>query len=260
MEVVGSTVFLVRRESSPAQLIGGIYGYGHSFPEAYTTWSDEVRGSESHQRIVRYGFGGLDCLVRFEADGYLPHLLPLQSEEASKGVRNPSEEDDDDDDQLLSTLGDVALGSHRPSRSSGKKALGIRHGGDHVPQSAIFDLKTRSIKKKETDVLGEQIARLWMMQVPNFILAFHKVGVFEDIEIRDVQKEVRKWEDDNQVILRRFAKLLRKLVSFARDSDDGKLELKREEGSSVLDLRTQTEDVGCVLPIDLEERWVLGEW
>ncbi|KAJ4289259.1 hypothetical protein N0V88_007009 [Collariella sp. IMI 366227] len=64
-----NTVFLVRRENSPTELIPGIRGFGHTFPEANTTWEPDVKGSASHQRLIRYSLGGLDLLVRFEADG-----------------------------------------------------------------------------------------------------------------------------------------------------------------------------------------------
>jgi hypothetical protein len=134
--------------------------------------------------------------------------------------------------------------------------LEIRQAGQYVPKSAIFELKTRSIKKKETDVLGEQIARLWVTQIPNFVLAFHRLGVFEEIQVHDVQKEVRKWEEDNQTVVHQFATLLETLASFARSCEGGKLELRREEGSSTLELRTQANDAGCVLPDDLKERWI----
>jgi len=68
-DMVDNTLFLVRRESSPTLKIPGIRGYGHTFPEAYTSWTAAVKGSASHQRIVRYDFGTLRCLVRSESDG-----------------------------------------------------------------------------------------------------------------------------------------------------------------------------------------------
>lgn len=72
VENIGSTVFITRRENSPTQTIPDVHGYGHTFPEAYTTWPGDVKGSESHQRIIQYSFGGMKCLVRFEADGVSP--------------------------------------------------------------------------------------------------------------------------------------------------------------------------------------------
>lgn len=75
VEVVGSTVVFVRRENSPAEVFRKLYGYGYRFPEAYTTWEPPANGSESHQRIMSYSFASLNCLVRFEADGYLLQLM-----------------------------------------------------------------------------------------------------------------------------------------------------------------------------------------
>ena len=34
VEVIGNTVFFIRRENSPTEVYTGIRGYGHTFPEA----------------------------------------------------------------------------------------------------------------------------------------------------------------------------------------------------------------------------------
>ncbi|KAL9102571.1 MAG: hypothetical protein Q9163_002289 [Psora crenata] len=43
-EVVGNTVFFTRHKNSPTPLLVGVKGYGHTFPEAHTTWDADVRG------------------------------------------------------------------------------------------------------------------------------------------------------------------------------------------------------------------------
>jgi hypothetical protein len=48
VDLVGDTIFLIRKESSLTALISDIRGYGHTFPEAYTIWELEVKGSASH--------------------------------------------------------------------------------------------------------------------------------------------------------------------------------------------------------------------
>ncbi|PNH30211.1 hypothetical protein VD0002_g4046 [Verticillium dahliae] len=63
VNVVGSTVHLIRREKSPNETIDDVRGYGHTFPDAYTTSDREARGSASHQRILSYCFGGLRSVV-----------------------------------------------------------------------------------------------------------------------------------------------------------------------------------------------------
>ncbi|EGY16034.1 uncharacterized protein VDAG_07198 [Verticillium dahliae VdLs.17] len=63
VNVVGSTVHLIRREKSPNETIDDVRGYGHTFPDAYTTSDREARGSASHQRILSYCFGGLRSVL-----------------------------------------------------------------------------------------------------------------------------------------------------------------------------------------------------
>ncbi|OAL31300.1 hypothetical protein AYO20_08210 [Fonsecaea nubica] len=74
-EKVGSTLFLIRKENNPRDTIPDVRGNGHTFPEAYTNRNPACIGSQSHQRLVSYSFGGLNLVVRFEIDGYLPRKL-----------------------------------------------------------------------------------------------------------------------------------------------------------------------------------------
>jgi hypothetical protein len=64
-EMIGDTVFLIRKENSPTEFIKDVKGYGHTFLASYTKWDDGLEKSASHQRIITYDFGGLQCLVRF---------------------------------------------------------------------------------------------------------------------------------------------------------------------------------------------------
>lgn len=247
VECVGSTVFFIRRENSPTQTIPDVRGYGHTFPEAYTTWDAAVRGSETHQRVIKYSFGGLKCLVRFEADGYHPDLAPVDK-------RNDKETGNESVDDLLSALTDTSVTSHQ---SSGKE-LTIESGGSPVPQSSIFDLKTRSIKKKDADIMAEELPRLWMSQISNMVVAFHKSGVFQDIQKLDARDRVKQWEDDQKDDISKFAALLKLLAGFARGKPDGRFELFHDEACSNLTIREVCEDVGKALPDDVEDRWILG--
>jgi len=64
VDVIGDTVFMVRREESPTQMITDLQGYGHTFPEAYNSWDVDVWNSTSHQRIIAYSFGGIQIFIR----------------------------------------------------------------------------------------------------------------------------------------------------------------------------------------------------
>ncbi|KAL8714539.1 MAG: hypothetical protein Q9220_001487 [cf. Caloplaca sp. 1 TL-2023] len=250
VEIVGDTVFFVRRENSPTELIPGVTGFGHSFPETYTTWEAEVKKSESHQRILRYDFGGLDLLVRFEADGYLNKLIPARYKDRT-ATQCPG--DPDLDDSFSSAL-QVSM---KQQLRSGKQ-LTISHGGESVPQRAIFDLKTRSFRKRDQDTLAETLPRLWVAQIPNFILAYHQAGLFDDVRVQDVRQEIDDWEIENQETLCLFGALLRKIVALARSNKDTKLELRRLDQGG-LELRKQADDTAMgTLPDALKERWISG--
>lgn len=255
VENIGSTVFITRRENSPTQTIPGVYGYGHTFPEAYTTWPADVKGSESHQRIIQYSFGGMKCLVRFEADGYLPEKLSaFTGPGTSHTTTNKSKIDLDQD--LASAFLSTTLGTHKTESTDGK-VLSIHTAGDHIPHAALFELKTRTIRKKHQDVLGEEIPRLWVSQVPHFVLAFHAAGLFslDEIRIRDVEEEVAAWEKENQDVLRQLAVLLGFIVEFAKDRPDGRFEIVHEENGRSLDFREVLGDVNRTLPDALASRW-----
>lgn len=253
VEVVGSTVFFVRRESSPTETIPDVRGFGHSFPEAYTTWSSDVKGSESHQRLIQYSFGGMNCVVRFEADGYVPDLVPDQiGESTAQGVDDGK--NIDADQELTLALRNTTIAT-QPAQKGG---LLIQTVGSRVPQTALFDLKTRSFRKKDSDILGDELPRLWLSRVPNFVLAFHRSGVFdlEEIQTRNVQEEVKKWEKEHIDSVRQLAALLKLLVAFARDVPDGRFELVHEEQGRDLQLREVYGDVNRALPRALSDRWI----
>ena len=218
----------------------------------YTTWGDGVIGPESHQRVTRYDFGDMICLVHFEADGCLPGLLP---KDIDVDRYQAEKQETDSIGGLLSSTNKAKVSSPAPNGED-TPTLKALQGGNHIPQSAIFDLKTRSTKKKNVvDTIAEELPRLWISQTPNFILAYHTKGVFYDIHIYDVRDSVKKWEETNQEALVKFAVLLRKMVSFARSSDDGKLEIILQERSAELEIREQCPDVGSALSSDIAKLW-----
>ncbi|KAF5657234.1 hypothetical protein FHETE_10534, partial [Fusarium heterosporum] len=232
VEKVGDTVHLIRRENSPKEKVEGVRGYGHAFPEACTTWDSAVKRSKSHQRIVAYQFGGLDLMVRFEGDGYIASSSPRPSVRTAKG-------------DALAQIESLGISE---STSDGTSDLQIKDGGKPVPQNSVFDLKTRSVMRRGNDHLGEQLPRLWIAQITQFLLAYHERGLFRDenIEIKNIKADVDEWEDMNQPALRRLAALLRLIIDRVGKSKDGKLEIVWSNGNS-LEFRKQLPDAGDVL-------------
>lgn len=254
VEVVGSTVHLIRREKSPRETIPGVRGYGHSFPEAYTTWNPSVRGSSSHQRVIKYRFGGLTCLVRFEGDGYLTGKAGTLAPKAKTVEGSPHPKEEVNESSLEKLLSSVTV-SHGPLSS--KTGLQISSAGYVVPQAALFDLKTRSIyhKDPENKIIAGEMPRLWIRQIPTLILARHRNGVFDDIQIRDVRTETTDWERQNSDSLMGFAELLGKIVKFSRQHETGRLEILGTAGDGFLHLHAQTSDVRPALSPLTEARW-----
>jgi hypothetical protein len=193
IEVVGETVFFVRKENDPKEVIKDVRGYGHTFPEAYTTWEQSVKGSETHQRIIRYEFGGLECLVRFESDGYIETPGAVNDATHSESAKDP--------DDLLAALQDTSISRPSDFMISTHDALTVKQGGTTVLQDVIFDLKTRSGKYKKDIDMSDIHPALWIKQISNFVVAYHNgAGLFEDIRVQNVKNDVQAWAKDNELL------------------------------------------------------------
>lgn len=247
VENVDGVVHLIRRENSPQEVIDGVRGYGHTFPEAYTSWDPAIRGSTSHQRIVRYTFGGLNYIVRYEGDGYLPDKL----KKAPKSSKPYGEKEANNFEDLVASLVDSSLQQEVPQLSSN---LQVEQGGFDVPQSAVFDLKTRAAFKKGWDIVSEELPRMWVAQIPYFVLAYHTRGTFDDIEIIDVSSKMQEWEKSMSKELSKLAALVHHIVETVRRNPEVRLELCRE-GLAGLELRAQTPKLTSVLSENIMKKW-----
>ncbi|KAG5917770.1 hypothetical protein E4U42_007120 [Claviceps africana] len=249
VEVVGSTVHLVRRERSPFDTIPNVRGYGHTFPSAYTTWDTEVCGSSSHQRIIRYKLGGLGIFCRFEGDGYL-------AGDSHSSRPNSA-------DHCL--VADLSVSSREPSSDDADALTGdepelkVSAAGNLIHQDLVFELKTRSIKRQceENFFLEPQLPRLWLRQVPNLVLAYHSSGTFTDVRVMDVRSDVKKWENREATAVKKFVGLLQQIVEAARDGlEDGlRLEITYEEGANNICIREQEPGLPELLAPATLERW-----
>jgi hypothetical protein len=249
-EFIDGTLFLIRRENSPTELIPNVKGFGHAFPEAYTTWDADVKGSVSHQRLIRYQFGKLALLVRFEVDG---HLLPNSAKPDTKSAALSASRTMSSDQTLIAALDNTSISPIIPD-IQGKK-LHVREGGESQLQENAFDLKTRSVWKRSEDTLSQELPRLWISQIPKFILAYHEGGVFNDIQIRDVSKEVTDWESEKKSELSKLAALLHLIVSRVQELPSDKLEICRKD-MGTLDLREQLPGVSDALSPAMKAMWL----
>ncbi|PYH88611.1 hypothetical protein BO71DRAFT_338470 [Aspergillus ellipticus CBS 707.79] len=246
METVGESVFFIRRENSPTDLIPDVRGYGHTFLEEYTSWNRGLPGSESHQRVIRYDFGGLHFLVRFESDGYIP-----------KDDEQPLNEGQKVEPGLETMINTLNLA---PPATQG--VLHVEEGGRPIAQGEVVDIKTRSMFdfktrtiKKEID-LTELTPRLWVSQIPTLVVAYHNQGAFadSDIRIRSMRSEIRKWERDHADALRQLVELLQELVGYAQTSAT-RLEVCHA-GSGPLEVRRVGGDCPEALSPEWKAKWI----
>ncbi|KAK4895881.1 hypothetical protein LTR27_006051 [Elasticomyces elasticus] len=228
--VVGKTVFFVRREKKPDETMDDPRGYGHTFPEAYTSILEEVSESASRQRIIGYEFAGLKCIVRSEGDGFLEHLAGPDYQDAVS-VELPKVE-----------------------------GTTMQAGGLRIPQEAIFVVKTRSIKKKDEDILAGELPRLYMRQIPNFVLGFHKCRLFSkvrllvNISVRDIRDELKTWEEGHKDDLAMLGALLHKMVGIVKALPEKKCDI-RYAGAGGLEIHDVLEDASSALSPGLRDVW-----
>ncbi|KAK8106735.1 hypothetical protein PG999_010094 [Apiospora kogelbergensis] len=236
VEEIGDTMFFIRREKSPTEKVPEVRGFGHTFPEHYTTWDKLVKTSTSHQRILSYSFGGMRCFIRFEADGYLPTA-------DSRDHNNAKAKEPANLDNLLSSLESVTVGTGETVTSTG--GLKVKPAGAKVDQSYIFDLKTRSFRRKvNQDTLSD-------------VLAYHINDVFDDIRVQDVRAEVAAWETKQLPVLAQLAALLHHIRDLVRQKPAHKLELcHTADKPGTLQVRQQLADAGNALSEEVKGRWL----
>jgi hypothetical protein len=236
----------VRKENDPRETIDDVKGYGHTFPEAYTTWESDVKGSETHQRLVQYDFGELKCIVRFECDGYFGEEPDAQKRSVIKSNLQPGLDD------VLRAFDNTKIKRGMPDLDG---PLTIQTGGSSTPQHAIFDLKTRSSRFKREIDMSDIYPPLWLKQFPYFVLAYHDgFGTFHDIRVQDVKKDVQEWEKTNKAAIQRLAVLLNKIVEISREDDIGLLEVYSPTVDR-LEIRRQHAEGVHALPLSLRSRW-----
>lgn len=187
-------------------------------------------------------------MVRYEGDGYLP-ALHRPSILHSKVVVNETNSPPRPSEEKTNLV-----------RREEASAFVVEAGGEAVPQSAVFDLKTRNVQREYADVLQSQLPRLWVAQVPNFVVAFHKTGVFQEVRVEDIRDEVKQWEEKSKSDLDRFLALLKRLIAFAHAQPDGRFEVvfRGAEGDGELELREVGGEFGCCISESMKERLNMG--
>ena len=220
IEVVGDTVIFNRCQSATRQT-DGIIGYRSAFDKHYLKISASAGKSTSHHRILRYNFGGLNFLIRFAIDALLPTELPDRADD--------SHTKDVDEDVLVDLLRSTALNSS--PTSSKEKNVGVRHGGQLMPQSAMLEIITRNDKYPYE--IDRRLPDLWISQTQHFLRAHWRpiwkkrqwppsqtVGrqaQFHEFHHTATASLTEKWEEDNEDVLKKLAGVCQMIVEKAKE-------------------------------------------
>ena len=105
--------------------------------------------------------------------------------------------------------------------------------------------------------MSEIYPRLWVSQIPNFIVAYHNQGLFEEenTHVTDVRNEVLKWQGENQDSIKRLHLLVNLIVAFAKKSNQkGQLEVCRSDLDTI-EIREHATNASHVLPDNLLNQW-----
>lgn len=227
VEIVGHTALFIRIEKQTREELPSttFHGYRQTFEEQYTKLSAHAKGSNSHYRIVRYTFGGLDLLVRSGVDAYLQELV--------KGSNSLEKTDAGDFLNPANFVKTLSLGSRvvtfAGTKEKHNERVTIVQGGQEIPHAAILELTTRSKFAKRPFDIEQKLADLWISQTPNFIEAYHRSvghkthnqlglqpGKFEVIKVKSMGEQLAKWETANAVTLGKLAMVLRQVVQEAK--------------------------------------------
>lgn len=189
VERIGSTTFFVRQSSGTGQQPRS--GYSQDFLRMFTKWDDEVEGSISHHRVVRYEFADLKCVVKSECDAYLEDV--------------PTDTVTNDCGQVRNT----------EVRFAG---LIVKDRGRSVPQTQTIKIETRSIFSQRPRFTAETISKLWVRHMTHVMVAQHHHGYFakKDCELKNCKREITEWEQQHQRALSKYADILRKLVEISQ--------------------------------------------
>jgi len=193
IELVGDTLLFTRWEKYATENVREFRGFGHSFENEFTTYSDELKMSTGHHRIIQYDVGTLTILARFEVDGFLP-------DNAAGSPAEPTTSSEIDD--LTTSLGSIHLSSTSKTVQAypefESSSLKILRGGFNVPQDSLVELKTRAQRRpiQTSDV----IFQLWFGQLRHLIAAYHSRGTFIRTDYMDFERDgaFSRFEKDNK--------------------------------------------------------------
>jgi hypothetical protein len=223
MEIVNSTVLFSCWTPNTFTYVNGFRGYGHEFERISTRRPRAVEKSITHHRIIRYVFGNVKIILRYEVDGCTGNEYDIRKK--------------------LPVFG---------SDTTPTGCTVIRCGNLIAP-SRIIEIKTGPAGKSLD--ISKNIEQLWFSQTPILCTGYYdKSGKFTQITKENVLQmgKLQRWEEHHQEQLKKLAVLLRIIVDLAQSATWRKCALVSSEGSlKIFSLINQNDG----LPIDLQSMW-----
>jgi len=209
VDVIEDTMFFTRWEENQILLITGARdsGYGHEFEKAFLSLDSNLQEISGHHRIIRYNLAGIECLVRFEVDGYIDDGLGIDSGTSTV----------DDLDQALSGL--YVHDSTNAFVSPPAGEVKVIQRGRLVENNTTLELKSRSGNLK----LQEIMPQLWISQTRQLFVGRHKEGLVEmEPERLDMEEHFPAWESSNQEHLRTMIGLISEIKETVKSTKAAK--------------------------------------
>lgn len=233
LNMVQNTLFIGRKEKKAKTRQE--CGYGRTFETLFTTEDPQLPQAEGHHRVVRYKFGGLNLVVRIEADGYYPDGEDTDGSPA-EFFRN-----------VLKTTTQTTIPHYSPYST-----LAIAQG-TMVPHNNTLELKSGCGR-------GAAFEQLWFGRTPYLCCAKHRASSRGLIEAADViqikQSEFEAWEEKNQKHLLRLAWFLNELrrISMEKTSRGAAILVMTEKGAP-LQIYETTSAFGALPKEIVEQFW-----
>lgn len=197
--MINNTMFFNLWEEFRLMMINGHQdsGYGHAFEDCVTTRDPTLKDSICHDRIARYEMGGLECLVRFEADAYLD-----------------ADGDGESSERLaIPPLDPPAPKPSRPVLRPPYKLVHVVSRGHDINPDRIAEIKSCSTAKFN---VNKTLPQLWFSQTRHLCVGRHEKGlVTEKLDMKDMREELAKWEARNQEQLKNMIRVIREIRDIA---------------------------------------------
>ena len=244
-ECVGRTVLFTRWERNSVRKPGGAApnrGWRYEFHATATESARKgAERSEGCHRLVRYCFGGMNVLVRFEIDA----SLPTESEQQHAGEESGKRPDEQSLNNLMNSLV-IDRSPETPLEDSPIRIIPSNLA--HPPQSSLIEIKTRKWTRAldPTDTYGQLV----FSQTPHLFVGRHKDGDFgvapidkldlDGEEMVAVGREQRGVMEGVRGMLEQMMEVVRERgrVSFVC-REGGIAVYKREEGGARLSGRAE---------------------